>query len=182
MAESLNPADVKAWPNDLSEFNASGAKIIVYHGSQDDKITSFNTERFYRHLARGTDTSSSQLDEFFRFFRISGMNHCHQGPGAWAFGQDGTLPSGAVPFTRGNNVLAAIVDWVEQGIAPETIEGIKFINDTAEFGVSFRRRHCRYPFQNRYLGGDSRVPDNWHCQRVDNDQATIFSTESAISG
>lgn len=169
MAESLNPADVKAWPSDLSAFQSRNGKLIAYHGSQDDKITSFNTERFYKHLAHQTGMNSTQLDVFFRFFRISGMGHCQQGPGAWAFGQGGTSPSDMVPFTRDNNVLAAIVDWVEQGIAPDTIEGIKFADDAPDSGVSFRRRHCRYPFRNTYLGGDHESLNSWQCQKPDFD-------------
>lgn len=86
---------------------------------------------------------SSELDEFFRFFRISGMFHCNSGPGAWVIGQGGGAAAAGVPFEFTNNVLAALVKWVEDGVAPETIEGTKFVNDTVAMGVAFRRRHCR---------------------------------------
>jgi hypothetical protein len=52
--------------------------------------------------------------------------------------------SAQIPFDRTHNVLAAIVDWVEHGIAPEAIEGTKYFDDTASLGVSFTRNHCRY--------------------------------------
>lgn len=162
-AEALNPGNVKTWPNHLSKFRERSGKILMHHGGQDNKITSFNSERYYRYFAREMGMHPNQLDEFFRFFRISGMSHCHTGPGAWMFGQDG-LSSDGVPFTRQNNALAAMVDWVEQEIAPETMEGTKFVNDTAGAGVSFRRRHCRYPFRNTYIGGDSKAPESWQCQ------------------
>ena len=48
-----------------------------------------------------------------------------------------------VPLEGTNNVLAALVAWVENGTAPETVEGTKFVNDTVGMGVAFRRRHCR---------------------------------------
>jgi feruloyl esterase len=110
----------------------------MYHGMQDQQITSFITSRWYDHLLKSADVS--ELDQYIRYFRISGMFHCSGGPGAWMIGQGST----SVPFERSHNVLAAIVDWVEQGIAPETIEGTKYTNDATVLGVSFSRKHCRY--------------------------------------
>lgn len=143
-AEARNPGDIRTWPENLSGFQSKGGKIIVYHGGQDNQITSFNTERFYEYFTRPVPSGPVKVDEFFRFFRISGMFHCNGGPGAWAFGQGGGAPAKGVPFTSENNVLAAVVRWVEDGAAPETIEGLKFRDDNADSGISFRRNHCRY--------------------------------------
>lgn len=188
-AEGRNPGDIKTWPEDLSEFQSKGGKVIVYHGGQDNQITSFNTERFYDHLTSPDHSDPAKVDEYFRFFRISGMFHCNSGPGAWALGQGGGAPAKGVPFASENNVLAAVVRWVEDGIAPETIEGLKFRGDNVDSGVAFRRKHCRYvssfriylrthfgtgrlctepsrlryPLRNTYLGGDSLMTENWRC-------------------
>ncbi|MCJ1429920.1 putative feruloyl esterase B-2 [Sticta canariensis] len=83
VAEALNPSNIRTWPDDLSTFRDLGGKIISYHGSQDNQITSFNTERFYDYLSRGMQALPSELDDFFRFFRVSGMFHCNsaQEPG-----------------------------------------------------------------------------------------------------
>ena len=143
VAEALNPSNIRTWPDDLSTFRDLGGKIISYHGGQDNQITSFNTERFYNYLSRGMQALPSELDEFFRFFRISGMFHCNSGPGDWVFGQGGGAAASGVPFECANNVLAALVKWVEDGVAPDTIEGTKFVNDTVIKGVAFQRRHCR---------------------------------------
>ena len=89
------------------------------------------------------DASSADLDTFYRFFRISGMFHCNSGPGAWVLGQGGGAPSEGIGFKPESNVLAALVQWVEDGVAPETIEGTKFVDDVVKSGVSFTRRHCR---------------------------------------
>ncbi len=142
MADSLNPSDIRTWPNNLSSFRHKRGKIITYHGGQDNQITGFNTERFYNYLSRGMQLSSGELDDFFRFFRISGMFHCSSGPGAWVFGQGGEAAA-EVPFERANNVLAALIRWVEDGVAPDTIEGTKYVNDNVNLGISFQRRHCR---------------------------------------
>ena len=142
-AEALNPSNIRTWPSSLAPFRATGGKIISYHGQQDNQITSFNTNRFYEHLLRGMTISSDDMDGFFRFFRISGMFHCNSGPGAWVLGQGGNAAAEGIGFEREGNVLAALVAWVEKGVAPETMEGTKFVDDVVGRGVAFRRRHCR---------------------------------------
>jgi hypothetical protein len=107
--------------------------------------------------------STSDLDEFFRFFRISGMFHCNSGPGAWVVGQGGADSAAGIGFTPDKNVLAALVAWVENGTAPDTIKGTKFVNDDPTQGISFQRDHCRYPLRNTYLGGNSSLPASWAC-------------------
>lgn len=165
-AETVNPGNIRTWPSSLSAFQDRGGKVVMFHGLQDNQITSFNSPRFYEHLAAGMSYTERQMDEFIRFFRISGMFHCNSGPGAWVIGQQGGS-SAQGSFDRYSNVLAALVDWVEQGVAPETITGTKFVNDSATLGVAFQRRHCRWPLRNTYLGGDSNDPNNWQCQKVD---------------
>ncbi len=134
--------------------------MIVYHGGQDNQITSFNTERFYSRLLDGMHADPAELDEFFRFFRISGMFHCNAGPGAWVLGQGGGAAAAGIGFVAGKNVLAAMVEW---GKAPEVVEGTKFVNDSVRLGVTFTRRHCRYPLRNTYMGGDASLPSSWNC-------------------
>lgn len=159
-AQALDPFNVQSYPSDLSKFASHNGKLLMYHGQQDNQITSFSSERFYNHLARGMTMQSPQIDNFLRFFRISGMFHCSAGPGAWMIGQ---ASSGAIGFDPESNVLAAIVQWVEQGVAPDTIEGTKFVGDVEANGVERKRKHCRYPYTNTYVGGNSSLPESWHC-------------------
>ena len=84
------------------------------------------------------------MDKWVRYFQISGMNHCSTGPGAWILGQGGNTAAAGVPFQAENNVLKALVNWVEQSVAPVHMEGTKFVNDSVAMGVDFKRRHCRY--------------------------------------
>jgi feruloyl esterase len=91
------------------------------------------------------------------------MFHCNSGPGAWVIGQGGGASAGGIGFETEGNVLAAMVDWVENGKGPEMVEGTKFVNDTARLGIAFRRRHCRYPLRNTFMGGDAKMPDSWKC-------------------
>ncbi|KAJ4220548.1 tannase [Fusarium solani] len=145
-----NPFGLNAWNGDLSLFRNRGGKVITYHGQMDSVITSGISETYYEHVSRSMQSSPKELDEFYRFFRIGGMNHCALGPGAWNFGQAGPTAH----MDADHNVLEAIARWVEQGIAPETLTGTKYVNDTVSLGEEFQRKHCRYPFHNVYRESD----------------------------
>ncbi|KIK57021.1 hypothetical protein GYMLUDRAFT_46632, partial [Collybiopsis luxurians FD-317 M1] len=168
IAEDLNPFNIATFNGNLSSFQSRGGKVITYHGQADELIAPTDTEFYYHHVARTMGLPPSEIDEFLRFFRISGMSHCETGPGAWEIGQTLSGASGNLtPETLDpeRNVLTAVVRWVEEGIAPDTILGTKFVNDTTELGVAFSRRHCRYPFRNNFDGtGDSTLPDSWSCK------------------
>lgn len=161
-AQVLNPYDISTWNGDLSATKDRGSKILHYHGQQDMIITSYNSPRYYEHVSETMGLDPSQLDEFYRFFKISGMGHCDGGPGATFIGQGGD--SNATLSPEGN-VLTAVVRWVEEGIAPDTILGTAYVNETKDSGeVAFQRRHCKYPLRNVYSGeGDPTTPDSWDC-------------------
>lgn len=71
------------------------------------------------------------------------MFHCNSGPGGWVIGQGGAFQAAGIPFQSANNVLAAMVQWVEKGTAVEDIIGTKFVNDTVALGVDYNHRHCK---------------------------------------
>lgn len=161
-AAKQNPYDIQTFKGDLSASKNRGSKILHYHGQQDAIITSYNSPRYYEHVSETMGLSPSELDEFYRFFKIGGMGHCEGGPGATFIGQ--SLDSNATSNPDGN-VLTAMVRWVEEGIAPDTILGTAYVNETASSGeVAFQRRHCRYPLRTVYSGsGDPTLPDSWTC-------------------
>ncbi|KAF6797551.1 feruloyl esterase b, partial [Colletotrichum musicola] len=71
-----------------------------------------------------------------------------------------------LPFDGAHNVLAAVVRWVENGDAPDTITGTKFVNDTAGLGIDFQRRHCKYPLRSTFRGEglDAKDLESWRCE------------------
>lgn len=141
ISETTNPANIRTYPSALPDFEQRGGKLLMYHGQQDNQISAFDTNRFYEHLRR--DRTYESMDEWVRFFRISGMFHCSTGPGAWVMGQGGNAAQNGIKFDGQYSLLKAMVDWVEQDIAPETIKGTKFVNDSVPLGVDFQRRHCK---------------------------------------
>lgn len=158
VAESQDPFQVQTWDGDLSAFQKKGGKVLHYHGLEDPIISSDNSKVYYKHVADTMASSPSDLDEFYRFFSISGMGHCSPGSGASYIGQGLATYAGPDPE---DNVLMAMVQWVEDGIAPEYVRGTKFASDGS---VEYRRKHCKYPKRNQYVGpGNYTLEDAWEC-------------------
>lgn len=104
-------------------------------------IPAGNSKRLYNLVSRTLEMPS--LDPFYRLFLVPGLNHCVRGVGAVNIGQHGLAsPSRTAPT---DNVLTALVDWVERGVAPDTITGI------SEDGLK-ERVHCRYPQKSVWSG------------------------------
>lgn len=159
-AERLNPNifDAATWEGDLSNARDRGTKILHYHGLQDPLISSENSARYYNHVARTMNLPPSELDSFYRYFRIAGMGHCREGSGPNTIGGNEET---FTDFTPEGNVLAAIVQWVEKGIPPDSVLGKKF---SASGELMSQRRHCRYPRRNHYRGtGDPALASSWTC-------------------
>ncbi|ORY61662.1 Tannase/feruloyl esterase [Pseudomassariella vexata] len=169
IAATKDPGDVRTWPSSLSSFESRGGKILTYHGLQDQQITSFNSDRLYQRLAAGMGYKSERMDLFYRYFRVPGMFHCNTGPGAWVLGQGGGAAAKGIPFQPEHNVLAAMVDWVEKGVAPDSIMGTKFVGDDVGNGVAHKHRHCRYPLRSVYsgVGHDPLDENSWQCQTTE---------------
>ncbi|THU94497.1 tannase and feruloyl esterase [Dendrothele bispora CBS 962.96] len=170
----LDPFNISTWSGDLSTFRERQGKVLTYHGQADAIISSKNSERYYDRVSQVMGLESTELDEFYRLFRISGMHHCSGGPGAWEIGQTLAGSGGNSKYLMDldpeSNVLMAMVRWVEEGIAPETVLGTKFMNDTVANRVQFSRAHCRYPLRNTYDGvGDPTKKESWNCLEVDSD-------------
>jgi len=160
-AAAQNPFNIQTWNGDLSAFQEKGGKVLHWHGLMDPIITSDNSPRYYNHVSRTMGLNSSDLDDFYRFFRVSGTGHCAGGDGAHSIGQSGNEVTDLDPQ---NNILMRIVDWVENGNAPETITGTKFVNDDKSQGVAFSRDHCKYPLRNVLVDGTkATTPEGWGC-------------------
>lgn len=162
--EDAMHGNVSSFSGDLSAWQASGGKMIMYHGLADSTVTGENSQRYYLHVAQTMNLSNTDMDEFLRFFRISGGAHCFLGgPGAWEFGQSEAARDAS------DNIIWDLVDWVENGVAPVTLNGTKFINDTVSEGIAFERPHCRFPYRTTYLGGglNPNVTSSWTCDFID---------------
>ncbi|KAK1599287.1 tannase and feruloyl esterase [Colletotrichum navitas] len=160
-SSSMNLFNIETWDGDLSTFQQRGGKILHYHGLVDGIISSENSPRYYEHVSQTMGQTPAELDDFYRFFRISGMAHCSGGPGAVNIGNQA---KNLASYDPEENVLMAMVRWVEEGIAPEHITGTAFVNNTRSAGVDYKRKHCRWPTRNVFNGkGSYKDENNWEC-------------------
>lgn len=148
---------------DLKPFKKNGGKLIQYAGWADTAIAPENGLNYYRDVER----TIGDPHEFYRVFMVPGMAHCSGGAGPNAFG-NGT--SNGPVIDAEHDVLKALENWVEQGIAPSQIIATHYVNNVAADGVQFQRPLCPYPERGEYIGtGDPNDASNFKCVAHYND-------------
>ena len=115
-------------PSNLSTLKNRGAKMMVYHGTADPIFSSDDTTAWYDKLATA---NAGDASNFARYYPVPGMNHCSGGPATDSF-----------------DSIQAMVDWVEKGIAPDTIAA-RALPSSADFPQRTRPL-CPYPKIARY--------------------------------
>ena len=153
MAAILNSTD----PN-LKPFQAHGGKLILYHGWADAAIPPVNAISYFESVKKAMGENS--VDGFLRVYMLPGVQHCAGGPGPNYFGQFGVLKAGDAQ----HDVFSALVDWVEQGSAPNAIVATKYTKDDPAKGVVMTRPVCPYPQVAKFNGqGDGKQANSFVC-------------------
>jgi len=145
---------LNATETDLSAFQKRGGKLILYHGWCDAAIPAQNSIDYFQAVQK--KMGAARAREFVRFFLAPGVQHCGGGAGPNVFGQGG--PRGGA--TAENDLNAALVRWVEEGVAPERVSAAK-----VEQGKTVRTRPlCAYPLVARWKGtGSTDEAANFEC-------------------
>ena len=144
---SRNIADVTDTFGHLDGFKRNGGKLLTFVGGNDQLIYPRGVINYYRVQAsrhgRHDKADFDHLQDFYRLFRAPGVGHCGGG-------------SGPQP----QNLFGALVNWVENGVAPETI-----LATNVTGGVVTRSRPlCPYPQTAIYNGsGSTNDAANFHC-------------------
>ena len=86
----------------LTGFRQRGGKLLMFHGAADPIVSALESVDCLRRLLQAHGAAATA--GFARNFVVPGMTHCSGGPATDAF--DG---------------LSALVQWVEQGQAPERV-------------------------------------------------------------
>ncbi len=141
-------------PSRLDTLRDRGGKMIVVHGVSDGVFSIDDTKRWYAELDQ---QNQGRAARFVRFFRVPGMNHS----------------SGGVA-TDQYDALAALVDWVEKGVAPDRIvaqargtgnAGGVNRELPASWAADRTRPLCPYPQVARYNGsGDVERAESFSCR------------------
>ncbi|KAF2767987.1 tannase and feruloyl esterase, partial [Teratosphaeria nubilosa] len=166
LADSINPGGSNAYDPDLRAFQRARGKVLQYHGFSDPLVPTYNAPAWYDRLVGfyADVGREGEVPDFYRLFTVPGMGHCSGGSGAWVL--DGASQGGVVPGVEGEreySMLWSLVEWVEGGKAPERVVGTKFVNDSVEAGVQFRRPVCRWPTVAEYVGGEAWEAESWKC-------------------
>lgn len=141
-------------PTKLGAVRARGGKMIVVHGASDGVFSVDDTTAWYDALGAEFGGATQQ---FVRFFRVPGMGHSRGGPSTDQF--DG---------------LQALVEWVEQGKAPERIvAGARGAGNAggvnadvpSTWAPNRTRPLCPHPTIARYKAGDPEVAASFACER-----------------
>ncbi len=125
----------------LSTFSGTGHKLIFFHGDSDPWFSPLDTLGYYKSLAN-TNGGADKVAEWSRIFLVPGMAHCGGGPALDQF-----------------DTLTAIVNWVENGTAPDSMVA------TSKAFPGRSRPLCAYPKHAQYTGsGDTQDARNFRCQ------------------
>ncbi|MBV9505437.1 MAG: tannase/feruloyl esterase family alpha/beta hydrolase [Acidobacteriia bacterium] len=129
------------WTN-LNTFSGHGGKLIFYHGNSDPWFSALDTVDYYERMTKANG-GDDKVRAFSRLYLVPGMGHCNGGPE--------TLDT--------FDALGAMVKWVEQGVAPESLTAT---------GRSFPGRSrplCAYPMHAQYKGqGNPEDAANFECR------------------
>ena len=138
----LTPVLAAIDPN-LRAFRARGGKLIQFHGWDDQLISPRNSIDYYESVLSFLG-AARHVRQFYRLFMVPGMAHCALGPGTDAF-----------------DAQAALEDWVERGVAPDTI----MASDPPSRTPQRKRPLCPYPEVAVYKGsGDARDASSFACR------------------
>lgn len=129
---------------DLTPLKKRNGKIIMYTGTCDPIVPFQDAIHYYERVVEKTG-SLKETQKFFRYFIIPGMNHCGGGPGINDIGQD---------------MLIALMNWVEKGEAPERLVAKRYKEGSSNV-IEMQRPVFPYPDFPQYTGGDPAMPQNY---------------------
>ncbi|RPD61212.1 feruloyl esterase-like protein [Lentinus tigrinus ALCF2SS1-6] len=168
LTDELDPGQANAIDPNITAFVGPehNGKLIQYFGWADELISPGNAIHYYETVHQFLRANTHlDINDFYRLFSVPGMNHCHGGLAANAFGSVEQASNNSPPLSldADHNILAAIVRWVEEGVAPDTLTGVYYNDNDVANGVGFTRPLCRYPYNLRYLGGDPNSASSFEC-------------------
>ena len=152
----------------LSAFRSAGHKFLGYHGWADPLISTQDDIDYYLRVV-AHEGSYAAAQKFYRLFMVPGMGHCYQGTGPNTFGGQSQPAAGGalepgLPTDPQHDALSALVQWVENGVAPTKIIATKYNNDVVTDGVAMTRPICPFPRVPKYNGsGSTTDASNFSC-------------------
>lgn len=154
--EKLSPVLDAANP-DLQSFKKRGGKLLVIGGSMDAIIPYKGFLNYYKKVI----DKMGGIDDvrgFFRFFLMPGFAHTVGGSGVQDVGITGAT---VTPRDTDHDVICAMEQWAEKGIAPERLLGTHFKLGVSGLQYEYDRPAYAYPDIAEYVGGNPNCTENY---------------------
>jgi feruloyl esterase len=129
---------------DLSELKEFGGKILMFSGTADPLVPYQDALNYYERVI-DEQQGIEATQEFFRYFLIPGR--CHGEEGSPGFSR----VSGSI---KGESILSALVEWVEQGKAPNQLIATAYKDGCTSNEIVAQRPVYPYPKFAEYVGGE----------------------------
>ncbi|WP_395108025.1 tannase/feruloyl esterase family alpha/beta hydrolase [Actinomadura sp. SCN-SB] len=133
---------------EFTRFRDAGGKLLTWHGVHDPVISYNGAPQTYEELVKASG-GQRKAQTWARLFAVPGISHCGGGDG---------------PQDTPDRALDALANWVENGVAPDSI-----VAERPSDGRSFRL--CPHPQAAVFRGGvqnphglDPDSASNWLCK------------------
>jgi feruloyl esterase len=126
------------------KFAASGARMIIYHGVDDEAMSYLEDVKNHEELVK----EHPDADRWLRMYIMPGLRHCRGGPGT---------------TNSEEPLIEAVANWVEKGQAPEEVVARR---ETLKKGYERDFLLCPEP-KRAFLktpGADATKAENWECR------------------
>lgn len=144
----LSFGDINTDNPDLRGFKSSGGKLLTYHGMADTLIAAQGTIHYYESVINEMG-GLTEVNNFYKLFMVPAMAH--------GFSNGTTNPGANPPLPTQSQLFDVLVDWVENGVEPNSIE-ILSQDETKS------RPICAYPTKAIYNSGDANQASSYSCQ------------------
>jgi feruloyl esterase len=125
----------------VSTFIANGGKHLFFHGEGDAWFSANDTVRYFDRMA-DANANVLAVEDYARLYLVPGMAHC----------------SGGEQTVDTFDLLTPLVEWVEQGAAPEAVVA------TGRSMEGHTRPLCPYPEYAHYDDGDPASAASYSCR------------------
>jgi feruloyl esterase len=125
----------------VSTFIANGGKHLFFHGEGDAWFSANDTVRYFDRMAEA-NANVLAVEDYARLYLVPGMAHC----------------SGGEQTVDTFDLLTPLVEWVEQGAAPEAVVA------TGRSMEGHTRPLCPYPEYAHYDDGDPASAASYSCR------------------
>jgi feruloyl esterase len=143
---------------DLRPFAARHGKLITFMGWADPVGAPAEAINYYQSVQAKTPGTAG----FMRLYMVPGMAHCAGGPGATNF-SSATRDSMPPVSDAQHDMAIALQDWVEKGVAPQTLVATRYEGEGASRKIAFQRPLCVYPQVAEYRGGRTDKATSFAC-------------------